>query len=57
VRDEGCGFDPPAVSGDRRGLRDSVTRRLSAHGGSVQITSEAGAGAEIELSLPLGGTP
>jgi signal transduction histidine kinase len=55
VRDEGRGFDPTAVPSDRRGLRDSITRRLAAHGGTAQITSSVGSGSEIELSLPLGG--
>jgi signal transduction histidine kinase len=53
VRDEGRGFDPAAVPDDRRGLRDSVMRRLAAHGGAATISTEIGIGTELELRLPL----
>jgi signal transduction histidine kinase/phage shock protein PspC (stress-responsive transcriptional regulator) len=52
VRDRGCGFDPAAVPRDRRGLADSVSARMKRHGGTVEIRSAPGEGAEIELSMP-----
>ncbi|MCV2488469.1 PspC domain-containing protein [Geodermatophilus sp. YIM 151500] len=52
VRDRGAGFDPAAVPPDRRGLRDSVTGRLSRLGGSALVRSAPGDGTEVELVLP-----
>ena len=52
VRDRGAGFDPAAVPGDRRGLRDSVTGRLTRLGGTATVRSAPGEGTEVELFLP-----
>jgi signal transduction histidine kinase/phage shock protein PspC (stress-responsive transcriptional regulator) len=52
VRDRGAGFDPEAVPGDRRGLRDSVTGRLERLGGKAVVRSAPGEGTEVELVLP-----
>jgi signal transduction histidine kinase len=52
VRDRGVGFDPSAVPGDRRGLRDSLTGRLARLGGTAEIRSAPGEGTEVELVLP-----
>jgi signal transduction histidine kinase len=52
VRDRGAGFDPAAVPGDRRGLRDSVTGRLTRLGGTATVRSAPGEGTEVELCLP-----
>jgi signal transduction histidine kinase len=52
VRDRGAGFDPAAVPPDRRGLRDSVTGRLTRLGGTADVRSAPGEGTEVELSLP-----
>ena len=34
VRDRGPGFDPAAVPGDRRGVRESIVGRMARHGGT-----------------------
>ncbi len=52
VRDRGAGFDPSTVPGDRRGLRDSVTGRLTRFGGTATVRSAPGEGTEVELCLP-----
>jgi len=52
VRDRGHGFDPAAVPPDRRGLADSISARVKRHGGTVEVRSAPGEGAEIELSVP-----
>jgi signal transduction histidine kinase len=52
VRDRGQGFDPAAVPGDRRGLRDSVAGRLTRFGGTTAVRSAPGEGTEVELLLP-----
>ena len=52
VRDRGAGFDPSVVPGDRRGLRDSVTGRLTRIGGTAMVRSAPGEGTEVELCLP-----
>ena len=52
VRDRGSGFDPAAVPADRRGLADSISARVRRHGGTAEIRSAPGEGAEIELSMP-----
>jgi signal transduction histidine kinase len=51
VRDRGVGFDPKTVPPDRLGLRESIQRRMARHGGSATVTSEPGAGTEIELRM------
>jgi signal transduction histidine kinase len=55
VRDRGVGFDPAAVSADRRGIADSIESRLRHAGGSATITSSPGTGTEVELAMPRGG--
>jgi signal transduction histidine kinase/phage shock protein PspC (stress-responsive transcriptional regulator) len=52
VRDSGVGFDPAAVPEDRRGIADSIVKRIERHGGSVEIRSRPGAGTEVQLHLP-----
>jgi signal transduction histidine kinase len=52
VRDRGRGFDPGTVPPDRRGLADSISARVKRYGGTAEIRSAPGEGAEIELSMP-----
>jgi signal transduction histidine kinase/phage shock protein PspC (stress-responsive transcriptional regulator) len=52
VRDEGVGFDPTSVPEDRRGIVDSIIRRMELRGGTAEIRSEAGRGTEVVLRLP-----
>jgi signal transduction histidine kinase len=52
VRDRGKGFDPATVPDDRRGLRDSVSGRLTRLGGTSEVRSAPGEGTEVELVLP-----
>ncbi|MFD2090250.1 ATP-binding protein [Blastococcus deserti] len=52
VRDRGKGFDPATVPDDRRGLRDSVSGRLTRLGGTAVVRSAPGDGTEVELVLP-----
>jgi signal transduction histidine kinase len=54
VRDRGKGFDPAEVPDDRRGLRDSVSGRLTRLGGTAVVRSAPGEGTEVELVLPRG---
>src|SRR3712207_682372 len=54
VRDRGKGFDPAEVPDDRRGLRDSVSGRLTRLGGTAVVRSAPGDGTEVELVLPRG---
>ena len=51
VRDRGIGFDPEAVNGDRRGIRDSIRGRLDRVGGRCEIISSKGHGTEVRLHL------
>jgi len=48
VRDRGQGFDP-GTSSTGRGLDHGLRRRTEAVGGSVVVTTEPGAGTEVEL--------
>jgi signal transduction histidine kinase len=52
VRDRGRGFDPAAVPPDRKGLSESITGRMTRHGGSARIRSAPGEGAEVTLVMP-----
>jgi signal transduction histidine kinase len=51
VRDRGPGFDPAAVPGDRRGVRESIVGRMERHGGTAKIHAATGEGTEVELIL------
>ncbi len=53
VSDQGTGFDPDRVDGDRRGIAESIRGRMARHGGKVEIETEEGEGTEVHLSLPL----
>ena len=52
VRDEGPGFDVPAVPPERRGVRDAIVGRMAAIGGQATVESEPGEGTEVTLRLP-----
>jgi signal transduction histidine kinase len=54
VRDRGVGFDPQAIPGDRRGVRDSIVARMERHQGRAAVHSAPGAGTEVELVMELG---
>jgi signal transduction histidine kinase len=51
VRDRGVGFDRSAVGADRRGIADSIERRLERVGGAAAIVTAPGSGTEVELTL------
>jgi signal transduction histidine kinase/phage shock protein PspC (stress-responsive transcriptional regulator) len=51
VRDRGRGFDPAAVPGDRRGVRESIVGRMARHGGRAAVHSRPGEGTEVELVI------
>ncbi len=53
VRDQGKGFDPEAVPGDRRGIAESIRGRMRRHGGTAVIASEPGEGTEVHLRVPM----
>ena len=51
VRDRGRGFDLDAVGEDRMGVRGSILDRMARHGGTAQIRSSPGNGAEVRLEI------
>jgi signal transduction histidine kinase/phage shock protein PspC (stress-responsive transcriptional regulator) len=51
IDDRGPGFDPEALPGDRRGVRESIIGRMKRHGGQAEIRSSPGEGTEVELSM------
>jgi signal transduction histidine kinase len=53
VRDRGVGFDPGAISPDRRGVRDSIFGRMQRHGGRAAVHSAPGEGTEVDLVMEL----
>ena len=56
LRDDGVGFDPAEVPGDRLGISRSIEGRMrSVAGGDAAVSSSPGAGCEVVLSwaLPL----
>ena len=50
VKDNGAGFDP-ATTTDGIGLSRSIRARIEEVGGSVEVTSHPGAGAEVVLTV------
>jgi signal transduction histidine kinase len=52
VTDQGRGFEPGEVNGDRRGIADSIVGRLTRHGGTAIVNSEVGEGTEVQLTMP-----
>jgi signal transduction histidine kinase len=54
VRDQGSGFDPDDVAGDRRGISESIRGRMHRAGGSATIVSESDGGTEVQLTMPRG---
>ena len=56
VRDRGRGFDPAVVPADRRGIADSISARVRRYGGTAEVRSAPGEGAEVELSVPRAAT-
>ena len=57
VRDRGRGFDPAAVNGDRRGITQSIVRRMARHGGRAHVQSAPGEGTEVTFELALDAEP
>jgi signal transduction histidine kinase len=53
VSDQGHGFDPKAIPGDRLGVRFSVIDRIRTAGGSTKIWSAPGAGTSIIIRVPV----
>jgi signal transduction histidine kinase len=54
VRDRGRGFDPAVRGGaNRRGIPDSIERRMRHEGGVATIRTALGEGTEVELRMPL----
>ncbi|MGH8874436.1 MAG: ATP-binding protein [Acidimicrobiia bacterium] len=51
VSDQGSGFDPAGVPGDRRGITHSIIGRMKRHRGGAEVTSDPGEGAEVHLWL------
>lgn len=49
LADDGLGFDPAGVPGERLGLRVSVRDRLAVHGGRVTVDSAPGRGTRVTL--------
>ena len=55
IRDDGIGFDPPAIAGegrDRFGI-DTMRERAEAVGGKLTLSSRQGQGTTVEVQLPL----
>ncbi len=48
IKDNGIGFDPETVD-KRIGLKESITGRIEAIGGRVEISSRPGRGTEVQL--------
>ncbi len=53
VTDQGRGFQPAGVAGDRRGIAESIRARVERAGGEAHIDSEPGEGTEVILRMPV----
>ncbi len=52
VTDQGRGFGPEAVDGDRKGIAESIRGRMIRNGGTAVIDSSDGVGTEVHLTMP-----
>jgi signal transduction histidine kinase len=52
ITDQGNGFDPDDVTGDRKGIAESIRGRMDRHGGTAVIDSTPGVGTEVHLTMP-----
>lgn len=52
VTDQGSGFDPNTVDGDRKGITESIRGRMARNGGTAVIDSSDGIGTEVHLTMP-----
>jgi signal transduction histidine kinase/phage shock protein PspC (stress-responsive transcriptional regulator) len=60
IRDRGKGFTVDSVAGDRAGIRESISGRMTRHGGTAVVHSSPEDGTEVVLELPVvaaGSTP
>ncbi len=53
VRDRGHGFDPQSIPSDRRGISDSIEKRLEAISGAAILRTSPDRGTEWKLEAPL----
>jgi len=53
VRDEGKGFHPASVPGHRRGIAESILRRMERYGCVAVVESLVGEGTEVRLEMSL----
>ena len=53
VADLGAGFVPSQVPGDRRGLSESIVRRMERVGGGASVDTRPGEGTEVHLWAPV----
>lgn len=53
VTDQGKGFQPAEVPGDRKGIKESIRARVERAGGAAAIESEPGEGTEVVLRMPV----
>ena len=54
--DGGAGYDRSTVAPARRGLLESIARRLERAGGRATVVSAPGEGTEVELRVPRSGS-
>jgi signal transduction histidine kinase len=52
VRDEGRGFDRSTIPPDRRGISESIVRRMERGGGTATINTQPSEGTEVHLRMP-----
>ncbi|HEX4777363.1 MAG TPA: PspC domain-containing protein [Acidimicrobiia bacterium] len=56
VRDRGVGFSLDDVAADRHGVAQSITGRMERYHGCAVVRTAPGAGTEVRLTMPRGGT-
>jgi two-component system sensor histidine kinase DegS len=52
MRDDGCGFDPAAVSGSHHGLA-LMAQRVELARGTFMVTSAPGRGTRVRMEVPI----
>ncbi|HSY19424.1 MAG TPA: ATP-binding protein, partial [Candidatus Acidoferrales bacterium] len=58
ITDDGCGFAPDSLAGNKKGLGlKNIPERVRMLGGTLKVDSTPGSGTRIEVMIPITAEP